>query len=147
MLKHENIEIEGKHCVIVGRSSIVGKPMARLMLNENATVTVCHSKTKNLVEITKQADILICAIGKPKFFDADYVKPGAVVIDVGINRDENGKLCGDVDFESVEPIASYITPVPGGCGPMTIAMLMKNTYHAALIQQTDQLLLNSEVNK
>lgn len=147
LLKRYNIEIAGKECVVVGRSNIVGKPIAHLLLQQNGTVTVCHSKTTDLKAVCKRADILICAIGKPKFFDADYIKPGAVVIDVGINRDENGKLCGDVDFESVEPIASYITPVPGGCGPMTIAMLMKNTYHAALIQQTDQLLLNSEVNK
>ena len=129
MLKHENIEIEGKHCVIVGRSSIVGKPMARLMLNENATVTVCHSKTKNLSEITKQADILICALGKPKFITADMVKEGATVIDVGINR-VDGKLVGDVDFEEVSKVAGAITPVPGGVGPMTIAMLMKNTVKA-----------------
>lgn len=126
LLKRSNIEIEGKHCVIVGRSNIVGKPMALLLLRENATVTICHSKTKNLKEITTQGDIVIAAIGKPKFFDETYIKDGAVVIDVGIHRDENGKLCGDVDFQSVEEKASAITPVPGGVGPMTIAMLMDN---------------------
>lgn len=126
LLKRSNIEIEGKHCVIIGRSNIVGKPMGMLLLRENGTVTTVHSKTKNIKEITKQADILIAAIGKPRFVDDTYVKEGAVVIDVGINRDENNKLCGDVDFDKVEPIASAITPVPGGVGPMTIAMLMKN---------------------
>ncbi|MFA9465740.1 MAG: bifunctional methylenetetrahydrofolate dehydrogenase/methenyltetrahydrofolate cyclohydrolase FolD [Velocimicrobium sp.] len=126
LLKRSQIEIEGKECVIVGRSNIVGKPMALLLLKENGTVTVCHSKTKNLKDITKRADILVVAIGKPKFITAQHVKAGAVVIDVGIHRDENNKLCGDVDFNSVEPVASYITPVPGGVGPMTIAMLMKN---------------------
>lgn len=129
MLKHEKIEIEGKHCVIVGRSSIVGKPMAKLMLNENATVTVCHSKTKNLAEITKLADILICTVGKAEFITADMVKDGAVVVDVGINRVE-GKLVGDVKFCEVSKVAGAITPVPGGVGPMTIAMLMKNTVKA-----------------
>lgn len=136
LLKRYNIDISGKECVVVGRSNIVGKPAFHLLLLQNGTVTVCHSKTKDLKEVCKRADILICAIGKAKFFNADYVKPGAVVIDVGINRDENNKLCGDVDFDSVEPIASYITPTPGGTGPMTIAMLMKNTYHAAFMQQT-----------
>lgn len=128
LLKRSNVEIEGKECVIIGRSNIVGKPMSMLMLRENATVTVCHSKTKNLKEVTKRADILIVAIGKPKMIDASYVKDGAVVIDVGIHRpDPNSKkLCGDVDFESVEPVAGKITPVPGGVGPMTIAMLMSN---------------------
>lgn len=126
LLKRSNIEIEGKHCVIVGRSNIVGKPMALLLLRENATVTICHSKTKNLKEMTKQGDIVVAAIGKPKFFDETYIKDGAVVIDVGIHRDENGKLCGDVDFQKVEDKASAITPVPGGVGPMTIAMLMDN---------------------
>ncbi len=134
MLTRYKIDIAGKECVVVGRSNIVGKPIAHLLLHQNGTVTVCHSKTQNLPEVCKRADILVCAIGKPKFFDANYVKNGAVVIDVGINRDENGKLCGDVDFEAVKDIASYITPVPGGCGPMTIAMLMKNTYHAACRQ-------------
>lgn len=134
LLKRYNIEIAGKECVVVGRSNIVGKPIAHMLLAQNGTVTVCHSKTNNLAEHCRNADILICAIGKPKFFTAEYVKPGAVVIDVGINRDENGKLCGDVDFAAVEPIAGAITPVPGGCGPMTIAMLMKNTYSAACRQ-------------
>ena len=126
LLKRSNIEIEGKECVVIGRSNIVGKPMATLMLQENATVTICHSRTKNLKEVAKRADILIVAIGKPKFVTAEYVKEGAVVIDVGIHRNEDNKLCGDVDFESVEPLASAVTPVPGGVGPMTIAMLMKN---------------------
>lgn len=127
LLKKSGINAEGKHCVIIGRSNIVGKPMANLMLRENATVTICHSKTVNLKEICKTADILIVAIGRAKMVDASYVKPGAVVIDVGMDRDENGKLCGDVDFESVKDVAGYITPVPGGVGPMTIAMLLYNT--------------------
>lgn len=126
LLKRSNIEIEGKECVIVGRSNIVGKPMALLMLRENATVTICHSRTKDLKEVTKRADILIVALGKPKFITSEYVKDGAVVIDVGIHRDENNKLCGDVDFADVEAKVEAITPVPGGVGPMTIAMLMKN---------------------
>jgi methylenetetrahydrofolate dehydrogenase (NADP+)/methenyltetrahydrofolate cyclohydrolase len=126
LLKRSGITVEGKECVVVGRSNIVGKPMALLLLRENGTVTVCHSRTADLKAVTKRADILIVAIGKPRFINADYVKEGAVVIDVGIHRDENNKLCGDVDFASVEPIASAITPVPGGVGPMTIAMLMKN---------------------
>lgn len=126
LLKRSGITIEGKECVVCGRSNIVGKPMAMLLLRENGTVTVCHSKTKHLKEITKRADILIAAVGQPKFITADYVKEGAVVIDVGIHRDEKNKLCGDVDFEQVEPLCSAITPVPGGVGPMTIAMLMKN---------------------
>lgn len=126
LLKRSDVEISGKHCVVIGRSNIVGKPMALLMLRENATVTITHSKTKNLAEICKQADILIVAIGKPQFIGADYIKEGAVVIDVGIHRDENNKLCGDVKFTEAEPIASAITPVPGGVGPMTIAMLMSN---------------------
>lgn len=130
LLKRSGVEIEGKECVIVGRSNIVGKPMALLMLRENATVTVCHSRTKDLKEVTKRADILIVAIGKPKFITKDYVKEGAVVIDVGIHRDDAGKLCGDVDFEDVEPHTSAITPVPGGVGPMTIAMLMNNCVEA-----------------
>ena len=137
LLKRYNIDISGKECVVVGRSNIVGKPMAHLLLHQNGTVTVCHSRTQNLAEQCRKADILVCAIGKPKFFTDEYIKPGAVVIDVGINRDGNNKLCGDVDFESVEPIAGYITPVPGGCGPMTIAMLMKNTYTAACKQLHD----------
>ena len=131
LLKRSGVVIDGKECVIVGRSNIVGKPMAMLMLRENATVTVCHSHTKDLKEVTKRADILIVAIGKPKMITADYVKEGAVVIDVGIHRPEGGKLCGDVDFDSVEKTASAITPVPGGVGPMTIAMLMYNCVQAA----------------
>lgn len=126
LLKRSGIEIAGKHCVVIGRSNIVGKPMALLMLRENATVTVAHSKTHNLKEICQNADILIVAIGKPQFITADYVKDGAVVIDVGIHRDENNKLCGDVKYDEVAPKASAITPVPGGVGPMTIAMLMHN---------------------
>ena len=126
LLKRSNIEIAGKHCVVIGRSNIVGKPMALLMLRENATVTICHSRTQNLKEICREPDILIVAIGKPRFIGADYVKEGAVVIDVGIHIKEDNKLCGDVDFDEVEPKASYITPVPGGVGPMTIAMLMHN---------------------
>lgn len=132
LLKRSNIDIEGKECVVVGRSNIVGKPMAMLLLRENGTVTVCHSRTKNLKEVCKRADILIAAVGKPKMIDASYIKDGAVVIDVGIHRNENGKLCGDVDFESVEPICSAITPVPGGVGPMTIAMLMNNCVEAGM---------------
>lgn len=135
MLHCENIEIAGKNCVVIGRSNIVGKPMAMLMLKEDATVTICHSKTKNLPEITRQADILIAAIGRAKFVTGDMVKAGAVVIDVGMNRDENGKLCGDVDFASVEPKTSWITPAPGGVGPMTRAMLLQNTITAAKIQK------------
>ena len=134
LIHSENIEICGKNCVVIGRSNIVGKPMAMLLLHENGTVTITHSRTKNLSEITRNADILVAAVGKPKFVTGDMVKNGAVVIDVGMDRDENGKLCGDVDFDSVEPKASYITPVPGGVGPMTIAMLMKNTLMAAKIQ-------------
>lgn len=131
MLEYEGIEIKGKHCVIIGRSDIVGKPMAMLMLNNDATVTVCHSKTINLKNITRQADILVSAVGKANFVTADMVKDGAVVLDVGMNHDENGKLCGDVLFDEVEKKASYITPVPGGVGPMTITMLMKNTITAS----------------
>ncbi|MBQ3029160.1 MAG: bifunctional methylenetetrahydrofolate dehydrogenase/methenyltetrahydrofolate cyclohydrolase FolD [Lachnospiraceae bacterium] len=135
LLKRTGIEMEGKECVVLGRSNIVGKPMSMLMLRENATVTVCHSRTKNLKEITKRADILIVAIGKPRFVTADYVKEGATVIDVGIHRDENNKLCGDVDFAQVEPIVGAITPVPGGVGPMTIAMLMKNCVESVELQK------------
>ncbi|EIJ78814.1 methylenetetrahydrofolate dehydrogenase (NADP(+))/ methenyltetrahydrofolate cyclohydrolase [Bacillus methanolicus PB1] len=131
MLEEMNIEIAGKHVVIIGRSNIVGKPSGQLFLNENATVTYCHSKTKNLEEHTKNADILVAAVGRANFITADYIKEGAVVIDVGINRNEEGKLCGDVDFEEAKEIASYITPVPGGVGPMTITMLMYNTLKAA----------------
>lgn len=126
LLKRSNVEIEGKECVVIGRSNIVGKPMAMLLLRENGTVTITHSRTKDLKEITKRADILVAAIGKPKFVTAEYVKEGAVVIDVGIHRNENNKLCGDVDFDDVIQKASAITPVPGGVGPMTIAMLMNN---------------------
>lgn len=126
MLKRTDIDINGKECVVIGRSNIVGKPMAMLMLKENATVTIAHSRTKDLKEVTKRADILIAAIGKAKFVTADYVKDGAVVIDVGMDRDENGKLCGDVDFETVSEVASAITPVPGGVGPMTVTMLLVN---------------------
>ena len=126
LLKRSQIEIAGKHCVVIGRSNIVGKPMALLLLRENGTVTVCHSRTQNLKELTKQADILVVAVGKPKFVDDSYVKEGAVVIDVGIHRDAQNKLCGDVDYEKVAPHTSAITPVPGGVGPMTIAMLMYN---------------------
>ena len=130
LLKRSGIEMDGKHCVIMGRSNIVGKPMAQLMLRENATVTIVHSHTPNIRELTRQADILVAAIGKTKFVTEEYVKEGAVVIDVGINRDENGKLCGDVDFEQVAEKTSAITPVPGGVGPMTIAMLMYNCLEA-----------------
>ncbi len=131
MLEEYNIPIEGKNAVVIGRSNIVGKPMLQCLLNKHATVTICHSRTKNLEEVTKNADILVAAIGKAKFVTEKMVKPGAVVIDVGINRNEEGKVCGDVDFERVKNIASYITPVPGGVGPMTIAMLMTNIVKAA----------------
>ena len=134
MLKYYNIEIEGKECVVIGRSNIVGKPMAMLLLQKNGTVTICHSRTKNLKEVTSRADILVAAVGIPYFVTADMVKDGAVVIGVGMDRNEEGKLCGDVDFAEVEKKASYITPVPGGVGPMTIATLMKNTVTAAKIQ-------------
>ena len=130
LLKRSNVDIAGKHAVIVGRSNIVGKPMSLLMLKENATVTICHSKTKDLEAVTREADILIVAMGKPKFINASFVKEGAVVIDVGIHRKEDGKLCGDVDFDDVSPKTSLITPVPGGVGPMTIAMLMANCVKA-----------------
>lgn len=134
MLKYEGIEVSGKSCVVIGRSNIVGKPMAMLLLAQSGTVTVCHSKTVNLAEITRSADILVAAVGKPKFVTADMVKDGAVVIDVGMDRDENGKRCGDVDFEAVKEKAGFITPVPGGVGLMTVAMLMQNTLTAAKIQ-------------
>ena len=134
LLEQNNIEVGGKKCVVIGRSNIVGKPMAMLLLHKNGTVTICHSRTKDLAAVTREADILVAAVGKAKFVTADMVKEGAVVIDVGINRDENGKMCGDVDFESVEPKASAITPVPGGVGPMTRAMLLKNTLKAAKMQ-------------
>ena len=135
LLKRYNIDICGKTCVVVGRSNIVGKPMAMLLLQENGTVTICHSKTENLKEITKTADILVVAIGKSKFITRDMIKNNAVIIDVGMNRDENGKLSGDVDFENVKDIVSYITPVPGGVGPMTITMLLKNTFMLSLKNQ------------
>ena len=131
LLKRSGVSVAGKNCVVVGRSNIVGKPMAHLLLQENGTVTICHSRTANLAEETRRADILIAAIGKADFFTGDMVKEGVVVIDVGMNRNAQGKLTGDVDFASVEPKASYITPVPGGVGPMTIAMLMQNTLTAA----------------
>lgn len=135
LLKRSGIEIAGKECVILGRSNIVGKPMALLMLRENATVTIAHSRTKNLREVTSRADILIAAVGKPAMVTREYVKKGAVVIDVGINRDEKNKLCGDVNFADVEPVCSAITPVPGGVGPMTIAMLLHNCVESVYLQQ------------
>lgn len=138
MLEAYNIQAEGAHAVIIGRSNIVGKPLAQCLLNKNATVTICHSKTKNLKEITKQADILIAAIGKAKFVTKDMVKEGAVVIDVGINRMDDGKLLGDTDFENIKDKVSYITPVPGGVGPMTIAMLMNNVIKAAKEQSKEK---------
>ena len=134
LLQADDIPVVGTRCVVIGRSSSVGTPLAMLLLHQNGTVTICHSRTKDLPEVTRQADILVSAVGKSRFVTADMVKPGAVVIDVGMNRDENGKLCGDVDFAAVEPVASYITPVPGGVGPMTIAMLLKNTVTAAKLQ-------------
>ncbi len=134
LLKSSGIEIAGRECVVIGRSNIVGKPMALLLLRENGTVTVAHSRTKNLKEVTKRADILIVAVGKPGMITREYVKEGAVVIDVGIHRDENNKLCGDVDYEDVAPVCSAITPVPGGVGPMTVAMLMYNCVESALLK-------------
>lgn len=131
LIHSTGVQVQGKHCVVIGRSNIVGKPMAMLLLHEHGTVTICHSRTENLIEICNKADILVAAVGKAKFVTADMVKEGAVVIDVGMNRDENGKLCGDVDFEAVEKKVSFLTPVPGGVGPMTIAMLLKNTVTAA----------------
>lgn len=135
LLKRSGVEIEGKECVVVGRSNIVGKPISMLLLRENGTVTICHSRTADLKAVTKRADILVVAIGKPKFITKEYVKEGAVVIDVGIHRNENNKLCGDVDFADVEPIVDAITPVPGGVGPMTIAMLMNNCAEAVKLQE------------
>ena len=134
MLHSYQIPVEGKECVVIGRSNIVGKPMGMLLLHENGTVTICHSRTKNLAEVCRRADILVAAVGIPKFVKADMVKEGAVVIDIGMDRDENGKLCGDVDFENVKEKCSFITPVPGGVGPMTIATLMKNTLKACKLQ-------------
>ena len=136
IIKESGIDVSGKECVIVGRSNIVGKPQAMLLLHQNGTVTICHSKTKNLAEKTKNADILVAAVGIPNFIKGDMIKEGAVVIDVGINRLENKKLCGDVEFESAEKVAGAITPVPGGVGPMTIAMLMKNTVKAAILNKS-----------
>ena len=136
LIKESGIDVSGKECVIVGRSNIVGKPQAMLLLHQNGTVTICHSKTKNLAEKTKNADILVAAVGIPNFIKGDMIKEGAVVIDVGINRLENKKLCGDVEFESAEKVAGAITPVPGGVGPMTIAMLMKNTVKAEILNKS-----------
>ena len=141
MLEEMNIEIEGKHVVVVGRSNIVGKPAGQLFLNKSATVTYCHSRTKDLAYHTKQADILVVAVGIRNIIGKEHVKPGAVVIDVGMNRNDLGKLCGDVDFEEVKEISSFITPVPGGVGPMTITMLMYNTLKAAKVQNREKLLL------
>lgn len=138
LLKRSGIVIEGKECVVIGRSNIVGKPMALLLLRENGTVTICHSKTKNLKETAKRADILVAAVGKPRMITADYVKEGAVVIDVGIHRNKDNKLCGDVDYESAAPLSSAITPVPGGVGPMTIAMLMYNCVEAFRFREQDR---------
>lgn len=134
LIHSTRISVSGKSCVVVGRSNIVGKPMAMLLLHESGTVTICHSKTVNLAEVCRSADILVAAVGKAKLITGEMVKPGAVVIDVGMNRDENNKLCGDVDFDSVNEVASFVTPVPGGVGPMTIAMLMQNTVMAAKLQ-------------
>ena len=138
LIKESGIEIAGKECVVVGRSNIVGKPQAMLLLHQNGTVTICHSKTKNLKEVVKRADIVVAAVGRPKFITADMIKPGAVVIDVGINRLADKKIVGDVDFEECEKVAGAITPVPGGVGPMTIAMLMRNTVKAAIIQNDNR---------
>ncbi len=138
LIKESGIDVEGKECVVVGRSDIVGKPMAMLLLSKNGTVTVCHSKTKDIEEVCKRADILVVAVGRPEMVKGSYIKPGAVVIDVGVNRLENKKLVGDVEFESAKTIASTITPVPGGVGPMTIAMLMKNTVKAAKLKSQAQ---------
>lgn len=138
LIKESGIEIAGKECVVVGRSNIVGKPQAMLLLHQNGTVTICHSKTKNLKEVVKRADIVVAAVGRPKFITADMIKPGAVVIDVGINRLADKKIVGDVDFEECEKVAGAITPVPGGVGPMTIAMLMRNTVKAAIIQKDNR---------
>jgi len=143
LLEKNNIEIEGKNAVIIGRSNIVGKPLASLLLNRNATVTVCHSRTKNLAEICRQADILVAAVGRPKFVKADWVKDGATVIDVGINRTDEGKLIGDVDFEEVSQKTEYITPVPGGVGPMTIAMLLSNTLELFKVHNKPSIKINN----
>lgn len=143
LLKYYDINLEGKHCVIVGRSNIVGKPLAMLLVNSNATVTVCHSKTQNLAKITSQSDILICAVGRSKFITKEMVKEGSIIIDVGINRDKSNKITGDVDFDDVKDKVSYISKVPGGVGPMTIAMLMKNTVKAAKILKCNVNLIKS----
>ncbi len=135
LIHSTGVEVSGKECVVIGRSNIVGKPMAMLLLHENGTVTICHSRTHDLAEVCRRADILVAAVGRPNFVTVDMVKPGAVVIDVGINRLDNGKLCGDVKFDEVSEVAGWITPVPGGVGPMTIAMLMRNTVTAAKIQK------------
>jgi len=139
LLKSENIDIEGKNCVVIGRSNIVGKPMSMLLLHKNATVTICHSRTRDIASICRNADLIVAAVGRKHFLTADMVKEGAIIIDVGINRDENGKVCGDVDFENVKEKASYITPVPGGVGPMTISVLMKNTLKAAALQRDTEI--------
>ena len=139
ILDHEKINLKGKHCVIIGRSNIVGKPLALLMLQKDATVTICHSKTKNLDEICKSADIIVAAVGKPKFITKNMVKKGCVIVDVGINRNKNGTICGDVDFDEVKNMVSRITPVPGGVGPMTIAMLLKNTLITTKIQNNIEI--------
>ena len=136
LIRSTGTDLTGKRAVVLGRSNIVGKPMAMLLLHENATVTIAHSKTQNLAELTRQADVLVAAVGRPKFVTADMVKPGAVVIDVGMDRDENGKLCGDVDFDGVSQVCGAITPVPGGVGPMTISMLLENTLTAAKLQNS-----------
>ncbi len=136
LIRSTGTDLTGKRAVVLGRSNIVGKPMAMLLLHENATVTIAHSKTQNLAELTKEADVLVAAVGRPKFVTADMVKPGAVVVDVGMDRDENGKLCGDVDFDGVSPVCGAITPVPGGVGPMTISMLLENTLTAAKLQNS-----------
>ena len=136
LIRSTGTDLTGKRAVVLGRSNIVGKPMAMLLLHENATVTIAHSKTQNLAELTKEADVLVAAVGRPKFVTADMVKPGAVVIDVGMDRDENGKLCGDVDFDGVSQVCGAITPVPGGVGPMTISMLLENTLTAAKLQNS-----------
>ena len=139
LIAESGIDLTGKHCVVVGRSNIVGKPQAMLLLHKNATVTICHSKTKDLKSVCRTADVLVVAVGRAKMINGEYIKDGAVVIDVGMDRDENGKLCGDVDFESACEKASYITPVPGGVGPMTIATLMKNAVTAAEKQNSDNV--------
>ena len=144
LLKYYRIDPAGKRAVVVGRSNIVGKPMALLLLAADATVTVCHSRTKNLAAVTREADILVSAVGRAGMITPDMVKPGAVVIDVGMNRDGNGKLCGDVDFDAVAPVASYLTPVPGGVGPMTVTMLLRNTLRAAEASERSKIKTEKE---